>query len=899
MTDIDWKSYIHKRLPSSLHLSPAREREIVDELAQHLDDRWRELVSGGASPEQAEAQALAEFRDPDTLARLLRPLRQAHTPAPLAPGAPTHRWLDALWRDLRYAARILRRSPGFTLVAALTLACGIGANTAIFSLVDAVLLRTLPVDRPHELVFFKTLGSEGTSGAPPYPWFERVREDTATFAGMAVFASDEMRVEIDGRAEQVFGQMVSGSFFETLGIEPAIGRLLRPEDEKMAPPAAVIDYGYWQRRFGGRADVIGTSIRSGRRLYTIVGVTPPSFSGLQPGRHVELTTPVAEGSPLLRNGAAWWCEAVARLRPGVTAARAAASADAAFQAHMQSVSIDARLRQTHFQRVNTESAARGLSRLRERYSTFLQALMALALAVLLIACGNLATLLVVRGEARVREMAIRQAAGASAARLLHQMFIETLLLFALGTAAGLLVARVAVDALVVFFASGRNPTELQAVIDWRAAAFAAGVAFVAAVPTGLWPAIRALRVPPQDAMRSGDTRLGVSRQASASTRILIAGQVVLCFTLLVSALLFATTMRNLRRVDLGFTAERVLTQSIDPLMNRQEAEDRAQFWTRVLERMETLPGARAASLSILTPMSGRNTGEMLSGPGMDTRVPADRVVHVNHISEEYFDVFRIGLLQGRLLTSADRTARVAVVNETAEKELFTGRSAVGETLEFSGNRRYQIVGVVKDAKHLSLREKNQRMAYLPLWQPLEPRDRVTLSLATWQEPMTIAAEVARRVRDIEPSTLVSDVFDVETQIDATLIAERLLTALGTAFALLALALAAIGVYGVLSCSVVERRGEIALRLALGASPSRVGRDIWARIQWPLVAGTLAGLPVAWAVSRLVQALLFDVTPLDIRTYALAMVLLVAVAAGAAVLPVLRAASLNPADVTRQ
>jgi putative ABC transport system permease protein len=890
---------VRERLPSSLRLSPTREREIVDELAQHLDDRWRELVSSGASPEHAEALALAEFRDRDRLARFLGPLRQAQTAPPLAPGAPADRWIDALWRDVRYAVRIFRRHPGFTLVATLTLALGIGANTAIFSLVDAVLLRTLPVDRPHELVFFRTIGSEGTSGAPPYPWFERVREDAATFAGMAVFASDEMRIDIDGRAEQVFGQSVSGSFFDTLGIEPAAGRLLRPDDEKMAPPVAVIDYGYWQRRFGGSSGVIGRTIRSGPRTYTIVGVTPPGFSGLLPGRHVELTTPIAEGSEILKNGRAWWCQAVARLRPGVTPAQAAASADTAFQAHMQTVPIDPILRRTRFQRVDTVPAARGLDGLRDRYSTFLAALMALALAALLVACGNLATLLLVRGEARAREIAIRQASGASTSRLLRQMLTETLLLFALGAAAGLVVARVAVDALVAFFAIGRNAIELQAVIDWRAATFAAGAALVAAVLTGLWPAVRALCVQPQDAMRSGDLRLAGSPRARAATRILVVGQVMLCFTLLVSAMLFVRTMTNLRHVELGFTPERVLTQSIDPMLPGPSAEYRPQFWARVLERMQTLPGARAVSLSILTPLSGRSTAERLSGPGLAARLPADGVVHVNHVSEGYFTVFGIGLLHGRPLTMADRTARVALVNETTETQLFPGRSAVGETLQFGGDRSYRIVGVVEDSKHLNLREPKRRMVYLPLWQPLELGGRVTLSVATEQEPMTLASEIARQVREIEPTTLVSDVFDVETQIDATLIGERLLTMLGIAFALLALALTAIGVYGVLSCSVAERRGEIALRMALGALPSRVGRDIWGEVQWLLVTGITLGVPAAWATSRLVQALLFDVTPLHIGTYALAIGVLVGVAAAAALFPVLRAASLNPADVTHR
>jgi predicted permease len=896
----DWTAHIRGRLPASLHLSPTRERDIVDELAQHLDDRWRELVSGGVTPEQAEALALAEFRDRDTLSRYLSPLRQAQMPAPLTPGAPTGRWLGDLWRDVRYALRLLRRSPGFTVAAGLTLALVLGANTAIFSLIDAVLFRTLPVDRPQELVFLETIGSEGASGSPPYPWFERAREDTRTFAGMAVFATDEQRVEIDGRAEQVFGQAASGSFFDVLGVQPVIGRLLTPDDERMAPPVAVIDYGYWQRRFGGRADVLGRIITVGARSHVIVGVTPPGFSGLVPGRHVDVTTPVDQAWPLLRDGGAWWCDTVARLGPGVTAAQATASADAAFQAFMQGSTIDAQLRRTHFQRAEAVPAGRGLDRLRTRYSTSLQGLMALAIAVLVVGCGNLGTLLLVRGEGRAREMAIRQSAGATGGQLLRQMLTETLVVFLVGAAAGLVVARVAVVALVGFFAIGRNAIELDAHVDWRAAAFAAAVALAAAVVTGVWPALRATRVDPQQAMRSGDPRLGGAPRARAAARLLIGGQVALCVLLLVSALLLVTTMNNLRRVDIGFTAQRVLTQSLQiPATGPAAPARRAQFWTRVLEHVRTLPGVGAASLSTLTPMSGRDTGKLLGGPAMAGRQAPERSVHVSHVSEDFLAVFGIRLLEGRAFTDADRTAHVAVINESTQAHVFPGRSAVGELLEFDRGRRYRIIGVVKDAKHQNLREPSLRMVYVPLWQPLDPAGRVTLSVATHQAPLSLAGEIARRVRQVEPGALVSDVFDVETQIDATVIGERLLTALGSAFALLALVLSGVGVYGVLSYAVAERRGEMALRMALGAPPSRVRRDTWREVQWPIVAGIACGLPLAWAASNLVRGLLFGVTPLDVGAYVLATVIVLVVSVGAAVLPMLRAASINPADVMHQ
>jgi predicted permease len=371
----------------------------------------------------------------------------------------------------------------------------------------------------------------------------------------------------------------------------------------------------------------------------------------------------------------------------------------------------------------------------------------------------------------------------------------------------------------------------------------------------------------------------------------------LCLLLLVCALLLASTMRNLRHVDVGFTAERILTQSLQtPATGPAAPALRAAFWARVLEDVRALPGARVASLSTLTPMSGRDTRELLGGPAMAGRQEPDRHVRVNHVSDDYLAVFGIRLSKGRGFTSADRTAHVAVINQSTEAAVFHGRSAVGELLEFDGGRRYRIVGVVENSTHQSLREPDVRMVYLPLWQPLDPVGRVTLSVATHAAPTSLAGDIGHRVRQIDPGALVSDVFDMETQIDATVIGERLLSTLASAFALLALALSAIGIYGVLSYAVAERRAELALRMALGALPSRVRRDTWREVQWPIMAGIACGLPVAWTAASMVRALLFGVTPLDLGTYAVATAVVLAVSVGAAVLPMVRAASINPADV---
>lgn len=864
-------------------------RDLDDELRAHLQYLTDEYIASGLSPDEARDRALREFGG---VVRLKEQCRDAHGIA----------WLTDAVQDVKYGLRLLRRTPGFTVAATLTLALGIGANTAIFSLVNTVLLRLLPVERPQELVFIQTAGTEGRGATPPYPYFERVRNETSVFSGMAAFAADELRIEIDGMVEQVFGQIASGSYFNMLGLNPAVGRLLTMDDEKLDPPVAVIGYGYWQRRFGGDPRAIGRAVSFGDRTFMIVGVTPSEFWGLHPGRQVELTLPITQARGMLTSVTTWsWFEAIARLGRGMTVEQATAQADTIFQSFMKDRDRSEEMRLKHFDHIELASASRGLDRLRTRFSRPLYALTVVAGVVLLIACVNLGNLLLVRGAARTREFAIRQATGAGSVRLLRQLLTETCLLFLIGALAGLLVASVVIGALTGFFAIGRNPIVLDVQYDWTLLAFAAAISVVAALVTGLSPALRASRTDPQGAMKDGGARLAGSRRMTVVGRVLVSSQVALSLVLVIGAVIFGKTMVNLRAVDLGFTPGRVLTMSLDPMLQDDAGPSRAQFWTRVLERVRGLPGIRAASLSVLTPLSGRDTGRGITVPGFQPRTQAEGIVHLNHVSEDYFRTFGIELVAGLAFSASDApgAAKVAVMNEAAARFYFAERMPIGETVRFGQSGDYQIVGVVRDHKHKSVREAAPRFVFVPIWQRVDPIIRITLAVSSDQPLSTLAPAVAHEARAVHRSTLVSDVIDVEEQIDATLVSERLLSTLASAFAVLALGLAAIGLYGVLSYSVARRRSEFGVRLALGARPSRIASGIFREVALQVAVGLALGIPAALTIARMAEGMMFGVTSAEPAHYVLSAVILAAVACVAASVPAYRASTIDPALALRQ
>ena len=873
----------------ALFRKDAIDRELEREMAMHVDQLTRALVASGLSEADARRAARIEFGSPVLVTERCRDARRVTV---------IHDFVS----DTRYAFRLLRRSPGFAITAILSLALGIGANTAIFSLVDAVLLRALPVERPRELVFLQIRGADRANGAPPYPSFDRIRSASPAFAGLTAFATDQLRVEIDGGVEQVFGQVASGNYFDVLGVKPALGRLMNAADEQLAPPVAVIGYSYWQRRFGGVPDVIGRPITYRNRTYTIVGVAPSGFAGVDPGRMVDLTFPITAEGNLLANTETWWFEAFGRLSPGASVAQATAQADTVFQSFMNEHFSDPEMRKKHFNRVEVVPASHGTSGLRSRFSRPLLLLTLVAGIVLLIACANVGNLLLARGSARGHEFAVRLATGAGSGRLIRQLLTETVWLFAISAAAGLGVAYGASQGLTSFFAVGRNPILLDIHYDWTLAAFAAAIALAAGLLTGVWPAMRALRNDPHAAIKDGHARVAGSRHVRTTGRWLVSGQVALSLMLLVTAVLFARTIINLRSVDLGFSGSGILTMSLDPAISApMAAAGREQFWASVLERVRGLAGVRAASLSVLTPLSGRDTGKRVTVPGFEPLSQMDRTIHLNHVSDDYFRTFGIAIRAGRAFTEADAKSavKVAVINEAAAAAYFAGRSPIGQILDFGNANVHQIVGVVQDAKHMNVRAAAPRFAFVPIWQRVDPISRITLAVASDQPRAALARAVTAEAQRVHPSTLVSDVIGVEEQIDATLVSERLLSTLALAFAALALGLAALGLYGVLSYSVARRRTEFGVRMALGAARARVAAGVVRDVLMQVTIGLVIGLPLAVATARSARGLLFEVTPGDFWNYAVSVVLLAIVACLAAWLPARRACLVDPAETLRR
>jgi predicted permease len=863
-----WTTLMRRRL----------DQDLDDEIRAHIDLLAADFERRGMSSRDAHDAARRAFGG-------VEPMKEVYR------DRLTLRWIDDLRRDIHYALRSLRRSPGFALVAVITLAFGIGANTAIFSLLDTVLFRLLPVDEPQQLVFLRTAGVGNVGNAPPYPAFERFRNQASSFVGIAAFATDELRVDVDGVPEQVFGQVVSGSYFRVLGLTPAAGRLMTSDDEALDPPVAVIGYGYAQRRFGGSAGALGRTLSFRDRTFTIVGVTQPRFVGLEPGRQVDVTLPITQERALLANPQVRWFNVVARLRPAIAISRAVVEVNAIFRSFLADRGREGERPRSQVDRVVLTPASRGLDQLRDRFSSPLVAMTIVATMLLVAACANLAGLLLVRGAARGREFAIRLATGAGSARLVRMVLVETMVLFVLGTAASLPVAASVIRGLTRFFAVGRRPVLLDVQYDWQIVVSATVVTLGAACFTGLLPALRATRTDPQRLLKGSGAR-PTSWWGAITGHTLVAGQVALSLALIVTSALFARTIVNLRQVDLGFRPAGVLTMSLAPDFPRAATPAaRQEVWRRVLERVTALPGVRAASLSVLTPLSGRNTGAMVAAPGS-----RPRDIRLNHISENYFRTFETQLVAGRVFESTDveGAARVALLNETAAQAAFPGRSAIGERIAIASAGEYQVVGVVRDHKHLSLREHSAPFVFVPLWQGIDALGRLTLTVTSNLRDTTMTRAVADAVRSVDSGILISDVIGVEDQIEATLVTERVVAMLAGAAAAIVLVLAVVGLYGIVSYSVARRRSEFGIRLALGEPRSRLASGVVGELLAHVAAGIVAGVPLAFVIARAADVLLFGVSSTDSMSYVAGAGVLVLAAGAAAWLPAARAARIDPA-----
>ena len=816
---------------------------------------------------------------------------------------------DTLIRDVRYGVRLLGRHPGVSAAAILSLALGIGANTAVFTVTNALMLRTLPVPAPGRLVQL-LVGDAHTTWT--YPLWSDLRAHADRLGGVFAWSVDRFDLSQGGTVEPADGLRVSGGFFDALGVAPVVGRGFTPQDDLRGGGAdgavAVISYAFWQRRFGGAPDVVGRPLSIDRVPFTIVGVTPAAFTGPDVGTSYDVAVPIGaspqlDGRDRLDERGHWWLHVMARLPPGRTVAAEAAALDglqpalrAATLPTGQPSAIQARYLQQPMQVV---PAAGGPSNVRRYYRQPLLALTFVVALVLLVACANIASLLLARGDARRHEVSVRLALGASRGRLIRQFLVESLVLAAAGAAVGALLAAWGSRLLVAAFGSPGDPLFLDVSVDWRVLAFTAAVTVTVAFLFGAAPAFRATRVDPQDALREHGRGASAERRGPVA-RLVVPAEVALCVTLVAGAGLFLRTLGALEHRPLGFDADRLLVVSVDGRTSPTPPPARFAEYDRIVAVVRALPGVADAALSAVLPLSGNEWDSEIQNPPGLSLSDDERDVYINAITPGWFATYGIPLIAGRGFQPSDAVpgSTAVVVNQTAARRFFPGHEAVGAIIRQASTdgspTAYTVVGVARDAVYDSLRDPVPPTMY----QPLGPGPTVNLTVrAASGDPASLGPSVAAAIARVDP-TLALTIHPLTWGVDDVLLRERLLAELSAFFGALALGLAALGIYGVIAYTVARRRQEIGIRLALGASASGIVRAVVGHTAALAGVGLAIGVvATAWA-SRFAASLLYGLGPGDPWTLAGAALVLAAVAALASWLPARRAARIDPARVLR-
>jgi putative ABC transport system permease protein len=803
--------------------------------------------------------------------------------------------MNGLLHDVRRAVRGLRRSPAFVAVALVTMAAGIGASTAIFSAVDGVLLRPLPYPRPDRLVavYSTRLPDRATGSSVSYPDVEDFRAQAPSLASLAAYRGAGAVIG-GGEPEYVPAARVMPGFFDVLGVTPALGTLLPPSAPDTTQ-VVVLTHGLWRRRFAGDPAVVGRKVVLDGRPFTVAGVLPARFRAPGEASEATLFVPLAlDGADNLKERGSRYLRAVGRLRDGATRAQAAAELDAIAQGlgRAYTESNEGRgvlVRALHEDLVGDARAP-------------LTVLMAAVLCVLLIAGTNIAHLLLPRALARRREIAVRVALGASRARVARELLVEVLLLWSLGAAAGAAVAAWAVSALVAL-APPDTPRLLDIGVDTRVLAFAMASALATGLLFGVAPALAATRVAPGDALREGGRSAGLARRRASS--VLVVAEMALALVLLVGAGLALGTLRRLIQEPPGFDPEGVLTAEISlPAARYEGAARRGAFYSSLLERLRALPGVTSAALVTPLPLSGETLTAISKVPDRPQPVSERPRINYHAASPAYFDVMRIPLRRGRLLSDDDRrgSRAVAVVSETAARALFPGQDPIGRrfemgiTVDDDDPTQFEVVGVVGDVHQADLRSAPEPAAYVPHAQHVWGWTTVVVRSGGPLAPL--AAALRREVARLDPEQAVMETRAMSDRLSGSLAAARLVAALLTLFAAVAVLLAAVGLYGVLSTLVAQRTPEIGLRMAIGAEVRHVLGMVVGHAARMAALGIVAGALAAAALSRLMGALLFRIAPHDPSTFAAVAAALFAVALAAAARPAWRAAHVDPAAALR-
>jgi predicted permease len=885
------------------------EADLEDEVRAYFDILTERHMARGLSREDAQREARVESDGPEQVKEKVREVRMGVL-------------IETFFRDVRYAWRVLLKSPAFTAIAVLTLALAIGANTAIFSLINAVMLRMLPVEHPEQLALLTDPAESGTAMDTTenaeryrmsYPEFEELRARNSVFSG--IFAAENHVSDLDvypgggARSTRAHAQLVSGEFFDVLGVRAVAGRVFTHEEDKApgANPVAVVSYDFWLSALGGEPSVVGSSIRLGQGMFRIIGVAPPGFRGMLVGSNADIWLPITmqaqvlPGRDYLKPRDTLWLQVMGRLAPGISLKTAQAGVNVTFQQALQgwaaALPTEKERRSMMGQKIVLRPGSHGASALRGEFADPLTLLMAMVGVVLLIACANIANLMLARATGRQREIGVRLALGAARARLIRQLLTESLLVAVCGGALGILFAKAGTRLLLAMVSGAYTDLGLEVPSDSRVLLFTGLISITTALLFGLAPAIRATRLDINQTL-AANARGSIGGRGRAQTgRVLAVSQVALSLVLLVGAALFVQSLHNLIAENLGYSRDHLLTVQVDPVAAGYKGASVPALYEKVREELRTIPGVRGVTLSNTGLFAGES-GDHLVIEGSPITDPEQLFSRWTEVGPDYFKTLGIPLLQGREIDAEDaaRGAAVCVISDSFARHFYPNMNAIGKhiTDRYPTTREtFEIVGVVADAKEHMPNERRAPRFYASLGHPIGAVQSVTYVLNTAGDPGSVGSAVRQAIRRTDPNLTVLSLQTVNESIDRQLIMERLVAQLAAFFSAVALFMAAIGLYGVMSYSISRRTSEIGIRMALGASASGVIGMVLGETLSIVGIGMAIGLTCALALGRLIASRLFGLSAADPLAIATATLTISIAAALAGYVPARRASRIDP------